>query len=116
MPNETIVAVYETSARAEETVQDLLNARVPSTAISRHTADGSYAGGATEPTSRARAGLDLWSGMFGGSAGDDRAVYDRALEGGGAVVSVTSIPEHNYEPVRAILERHDPIDIDERMK
>jgi len=31
-------------------------------------------------------------------------------------VSVTSIPEHNYEPVRAILERHDPIDIDERMK
>ena len=55
----------------------------------------------------------FWSSLFGGSS-DDHSVYDRTLESGGNVVSVSTIPEHDYESVMTILEKHNPVDIDER--
>ncbi len=114
MSNETIVAVYDTAAHAEAAVSDLLAAKVPQSAIHRHTNQGSYAAGSTTATPRAPEEKGFWSSLFGGDAGDDHAVYDRSMESGGNVVSVSTVPEHDYEAVMAILERHNPVDLDER--
>ena len=113
--NETIVAVYDTAAHAEQAVSDLLAANVPQSAISRHTAEGSYSPASTSVTTRrtGETGSGFWSSLFGGSS-EDHTVYDNAVQSGANVVSVTSIPEHDYESVMAILEKHNPVDIDER--
>ena len=113
MSNETIVAVYDTAAHAEAAVSDLVAAKVPQSAIHRHTKEGSYAAGSTTATARAPEEKGFWSSLFGGDAGDDHAVYDRSLQSGGNVVSVSTVPEHDYEAVMAILERHNPVDLDE---
>jgi len=114
MSNETIVAVYDTAAHAEAAVNDLLAAKVPQSAIQRHTSEGSYAAGSTTATPRGTEEKGFWSSLFGGDAGDDHAVYDRSLESGGNMVSVSTVPDHDYEAVMAILERHNPVDLDER--
>ena len=114
MSNETIVAVYDTAAHAEAAVNDLLAAKVPQSAIQRHTSEGSYAAGSTTATPRGTEEKGFWSNLFGGDAGDDHAVYDRSLESGGNMVSVSGVPDHDYESVTAILERHNPVDLDER--
>ena len=112
--NETIVAVYDTAAHAEQAVADLLAANVPQSAINRHAAEGSYSPSSlavsTRPTGETGG---FWSNLFGGSS-EDHGVYDRTLESGGNVVSVATIPEHDYESVMTILEKHNPVDIDER--
>ncbi len=112
--NETIVAVYDTAAHAEQAVADLLAANVPQSAIHRHAAEGSYSPSSlavsTRPTEETGG---FWSNLFGGSS-EDHGVYDRTLESGGNVVSVATIPEHDYESVMTILEKHNPVDIDER--
>ena len=114
MSNETIVAVFDTAAHAEKAVADLLAAKVPQSAIHRHAAGGSYSANATTMTERqpdAEGGF--WSNLFGGSS-EDHSVYERTLEGGGNVVSVATVPEHDYDAVMAILEQNHPVDIDER--
>ena len=112
--NETIVAVYDTAAHAEQAVQDLLAANVPQSAISRHASEGSYSPGNTSvSTRRTEETGGFWSNLFGGSS-EDHTVYDRTLESGGTVVTVSTIPEHDYEAIMTILEKHNPVDIDER--
>ncbi len=112
--NETIVAVYDTAAHAEQAVADLLAANVPQSAIHRHAAEGSYSPSNTSVSERStEATGGFWSNLFGGTS-DDHTVYDRTLESGGNVVSVSTIPEHDYEAVMTILEKHNPVDIDER--
>ena len=112
--NETIVAVYDTVAHAEQAVQDLLAAKVPQSAIHRHAAEGSYSPDNTSvSTRRTEETGGFWSNLFGGSS-DDHAVYDRTMETGGTVVTVSTIPEHDYEAIMTILEKHNPVDIDER--
>jgi uncharacterized protein (TIGR02271 family) len=116
MTDETIVAVYDTAAHAEQAVSDLLATNVPQSAISRHAAEGVYSPSSTSATSRRpedEAGTGFWSSLFGGSS-DDHAVYDATLQSGGNVVSVSGVPEHDYEAVMTILEKHNPVDIDER--
>ncbi len=112
MPDETIVAVYDTAPHAEAAVQDLLAANVPQSAIHRHATEGSYAGAGGTATPAASQGF--WSNLFGGESATDQAVYDSTLSKGGSVVTVTGVPGHDFEAVMAILERHNPIDIDER--
>ncbi len=111
--NETIVAVFDTAAHAEQAVSDLLAANVPQSAIQRHAAEGSYSPASTAVSSRPQEEGGFWSSLFGGSS-TDHDVYDRTLESGGNVVTVSTIPEHDYEAVMAILEKHSPVDIDER--
>ena len=115
MSDETIVAVYDTAAHAELAVSDLLAANVPQSSISRHAAEGMYSPEATSVTTRRteEQGGGFWSNLFGGSS-DDHAVYDNALQSGGNVVTVSDVPEHDFEAVMTILEKHNPVDIDER--
>ena len=115
MDEETIVAVYDTPAAADAAVADLRAAKVPESAISRHSGSTGMAG-ATQTTAEPVQERGFWSSLFGGDTGyeHDATVYDRSMQGGSSVVTVKSTPGHDVEAVAAILERHSPIDIDER--
>ncbi len=110
MNDETIVAVYDTPAHADAAVRDLLAARVPAEAISH------YAGSTTasRPAAvRPAQENGFWSRLFGGEPDHDPSVYDRSVESGSTVVTVRP-PAELAEAVSAILERHGPVDLDER--
>jgi len=108
MTEETIVAMYDVPAHAEAAIRDLKAADVPANAISSHaqggTASGTTAAPAREP--------GFWSSLFGGET-TDSATYDRSVAGGSTVVTV-KVPEQHKSRVVEILERHDPIDFDDR--
>jgi uncharacterized protein (TIGR02271 family) len=57
----------------------------------------------------------FWSSLFGGEPEyqHDTAVYDRSLESGSTVVTVKASDQYIAQ-VTDILERHNPVDIDER--
>jgi len=108
MTEETIVAMYDTPAHAEAAIRDLNAANVPPNAISSH-AQGGTAGGMTPAPAREPG---FWSSLFGGESADS-AVYDRSVASGSTVVTV-KVPEQHKSRVVEILERHDPIDFDDR--
>jgi uncharacterized protein (TIGR02271 family) len=111
MTLQTIVAVYDTAAHADAAVRDLETAQVPVSAISRHARDDMMPGG-TAATGAPVREKGFWSSLFG-SPDHDNTVYDRSLESGSTVVAVR-VPEEHFELVSAILEQHDPVDLDER--
>jgi stress response protein YsnF len=111
MTEETIFAVYDTVALADAAVRDLEAAGVPSSAISRHTRtsmtnDASATGAPVQEKG-------FWSRLFGTAPDNDTSVYDRSLDSGSIVVTVRVTPEAG-DVVCAILEQHDPVDLDER--
>lgn len=112
MNEEIIVAVYDTEAHATAAVRDLEAAHVPSEAISRHAGTESVSGSAVSGANSA-GGQGFWSSLFGGEPDHDTTVYDRSLESGSSVVTVR-VPDEHVDAVTRILERHQPIDIDER--
>ena len=112
---ETIAAVYKTPAQAESAVQDLLTAGVPEASIDRHMQGGSYRGGSSSLETRPAESKGFWASLFGGETHDDTSVYDENLTSGGSVVTVRAISETDYDHVAAILERHDPVDVDDHM-
>lgn len=112
MNEEMIVAVYDTEAHAAAAVRDLEAAHVPPEAISRHAGTASVSGSAVSSTNSA-GGQGFWSSLFGGEPDHDTAVYDRSLQSGSSVVTVR-VPDEHVDGVTRILERHQPIDIDER--
>lgn len=114
MTDETIVAVYDTAAHADLAVRDLEAAGVPSSAISQHASSGAATGASTTAVAPVRE-KGFWASLFGGEPEyeHDTAVYDRSLEAGATVVTVKA-PEQHIAHAMDILERHNPIDIDER--
>ena len=113
MTDHTIVAVYDTAAHAEAAVRALEAANVPSSAISRHSQQGTTSGATTTAAPVAGEERGFWSSLFGAEPDHDTAVYDRSMASGATVVTV-KVPEDHHESVAAILESHSPIDIDER--
>ena len=113
--SETIVAVYKTQAQAESAVQDLLTAGVPEASIDRHMQSGSYRGGSSSLETRPAESKGFWASLFGGETHDDTSVYDENLTSGGSVVTVRGLSDAEYDHVAAILERHDPLDVDDHM-
>ncbi len=112
MPDETIVAIFDTAAHAQAAVQDLLAAHVPHDAISTH-ADTASTGTATTGSAMPTQKPGLWASIFGGEPDHDTAVYSQSVQGGSTVVTIQA-PDQHVSSVVAILERHNPIDIDER--
>ena len=113
MDEETIVAVYDTSAAADAAVGDLRAANVPGSAISRHSGTNPLT---TEAETESNGhDVGFWEGLFGSGVDhhDDATVYNRSVGSGSSVVAVRT-PAHDVTSVLAILERHSPIDIDER--
>ena len=117
MENETIVAVFDTSAHAAAAVSDLEAAGVPSSAITQHAGSAGASASTGAGSSSIAPGQEkgFWASLFGGEPdyGHDTAVYDRSLQGGSTVVTIQGSGAHT-DKVLDILERHNPIDIDER--
>ena len=116
MNEETIVAVYDTAEHAAAAVRDLESAGVPSSAISQHAGNSTGVTGHDNVTTAGKPREQgFWSSLFGGEPEyeHDTAVYDRSLQGGSTVVTVRGSSDHLTQ-VLDILERHNPIDIDER--
>ena len=111
MIDETIVAVYDSAVHAEAAVRDLLAANVPAEAISHYAGSTTTSQPAATVSTRQEQGF--WSRLFGGEPDHDPSVYDRSVESGSTVVTVRS-PAHLVEAVGQILERHGPVDLDER--
>jgi uncharacterized protein (TIGR02271 family) len=113
MTDETIVAVYDSAEHAALAVRDLEAAGVPSGAISQHAKDGYTTGSST--TTTAPRGEGFWASLFGSGSDHthETSVYDRSLEAGSTVVTVNA-PEQHLAHISDILERHNPIDVDER--
>ena len=116
MTDETVVAVYDTAEHAALAVRDLEAAGVPSSAISQHAGSELRTGSTTSATTATPVREQgFWASLFGGEPEyeHDATVYDRSLEGGSTVVTVK--PSEQYlTQVMEILERHNPVDIDER--
>ncbi len=108
MTEETLVAMYDTPAHAAAAVQDLKAADVPPNAISSH-AEGGTAGGTTAAPAREPG---FWASLFGGET-TDSATFDRSVASGATVVTV-KVPGQHKSRVVEILERHDPVDFDDR--
>jgi uncharacterized protein (TIGR02271 family) len=115
MSMETIVAVFDTAAHAAAAVRDLETAGVPSDAITQHSGGGTAGTTASTTTGTQGQGQGFWASLFGAEPeqGYDTAVYDRSMQGGSTVVSVKA-PEQSMTQVMEILERHNPVDIDDR--
>jgi uncharacterized protein (TIGR02271 family) len=114
MSEETIVAVYDTAAHAAAAASDLVSTGVPSGAITQHAKGGTMSGASTTSTASAQ-GEGFWASLFGGEPTQehDTDVYDRSLAGGSTLLTVKAPADH-VAAVLATLERHGPIDIDER--
>ena len=111
MEHETIVAIYDSAAHAQAAVHDLEAASVPSSDISQHAKDGSMSG-----TSRTTAPVHekgFWASLFGGEPDHDTSVYGHSINSGATVVTV-KVSASRYDEAAAILEKHGPIDVDQR--
>jgi uncharacterized protein (TIGR02271 family) len=114
MNEEAIAAVFDSPEHADAAVRDLIAAAVAENAIARHTgAEGgrSSPGDGVEVARPREEGF--WSRLFGGERDYDHQVYDRSLASGSTVVTLR-VSEDQVALVTEILDRHHPIDIDER--
>ena len=113
MTDETVVAVYDTAEHAALAVRDLEAAGVPSSAISQHASSRGATGSTTTAAPVREQGF--WASLLGGESEHehDTTVFDRSMESGSTVVTVKA-PEQHLTQVLDILERHNPIDLDER--
>ncbi len=115
MNDQTLVAIYDTAEHADAAVRDLRADGVPADAISQHANDSGTAGASRTSATTTSPARDqgFWSNLFGGHPDHDTAVYDRSIESGSTVVTVRTPNEH-FDRVSSILEKHNPVDYDER--
>ncbi len=106
MEEQTIVAMFDSKDQAAAAVLDLRESNVPASAISQHSAESR-----SHETAPKKEGF--WTSIFGGESESDAETYEQGLQRGSHVVSVR-VPEDHAEAVAAILERHHPVDVDER--
>ncbi len=127
MTQETIVAAFDTEAHAQAAARDLEAAGVPASDISRHpdsTAGQSRTTTMASQAAPAHKEPGFWGRLFGAddqaytqdaTYTQDRTVYDRTLDTGGSVISIRiANVEQDGDRIMQILERHNPLDIDER--
>jgi uncharacterized protein (TIGR02271 family) len=114
MTDETIVAIYDSAEHAGLAVRDLEAAGVPSAAITQHAKAGFKTGSSMSSTAPVRE-EGFWASLFGSGPehGHDTTIYDRSVEEGATVVTVKA-PEQHLTQVQDILERHNPVDMEER--
>ena len=108
MPTETIVAVFDTDAHAENAIADLKAAGIPSSAV-QHYAKDDY------PTSTDNIGgvsesrpQGFWAWLTGEDEDTEyHSVYDRSIESGGTVVTVI-VDDQDSARIVSLLEAHSP--------
>ena len=114
MMDETIVAVYDSPEQAALAIRDLEAAGVPSRDIGQHADSGATTTGTTTTGAPVRE-PGFWASLFGGEPAyeHDTVVYDRSLKSGSTVITVKAAEQHQTQ-VMDILQRHNPIDMEER--
>ncbi|MBE7190740.1 YsnF/AvaK domain-containing protein [Jatrophihabitans endophyticus] len=129
MPSETIVAVFETAENAGAAVAALIKHGVDHGAVHQYAADADAAGSTGTPiasgTTASAAGTGTGTaergstGFWGWLTGEGNAetghheAYERSIGGGRHVVTVIT-DAAGAQPVIDILDRHSPLDIEER--
>ncbi|REC93806.1 YsnF/AvaK domain-containing protein [Kushneria indalinina] len=108
MDEQLVVAVYDTEARADEAMQDLRDSGIPEETINRHAQQGEVSHEHHEEKEKP----SFWQRLFGKSD-EDTSDYDRNVEQGATVIAVRA-PIADIDRIEEILERHDPVDIDEQ--
>ncbi|MFC0337676.1 hypothetical protein SAMN05421848_1533 [Kushneria avicenniae] len=111
MEEQLVVAVYDTEANADAAMQDLRDAGIPEEAINRHAQTHHDSATAHEAHDK-KEKPSIWQRIFG-KHDEDTSAYDRNLERGATVIAVRA-PSAELDNIESILERHDPIDIDEQ--
>jgi hypothetical protein len=111
--SETIAAIYKTQAQVRARCRTL--DRVSASSIDRHMQGGSYLGESSSLQTRPVESKGFWASLFGGETYDDTRVYDENLTSGRSVVTVRAVSDADYDRVAAILDRHDPVDVDDRL-
>ena len=110
MTDETVVAIYETTANAQLAIAEIKAAGIADDAISVH--GGPRATSTPAPTPAGQQGF--WANLFGGEPDHETAIYDRSVERGATVVTVRTTAAQVARIVD-ILDSHDPVNVDERM-
>ena len=111
MTSETLVAVFDTAARADAAARELESSGVPAGCIKRYTKQstlepGDVAVGHTKHRS-------FWSRLLGEEAPEQHyTAYDNALERGGEVLTVIT-DQRDADRVVSIVENHAPIGLEE---
>jgi uncharacterized protein (TIGR02271 family) len=114
MPTETIVAVFDTAAHAQNAISDLVSAGVPASSIEHYAREEgaeTVAGSGTD--THQHRGFWAWLTGEAETTRDHHALYDQSIQSGGTVVTVIT-DGSNIDTVYDVLQRHDPVDLDER--
>ena len=100
----TIVALYDRKDQAEAALHDLTDAGLErgNMEIVAHDAD------------RAERDAGFWENLFGSGDADDAGHIAEGVRRGGAVLAVT-VADDKLDDAETVLNRHDPVDIDERV-
>ena len=110
MPYETLIVAYDTADQASDAVRAIRRLGIPASDIKRHPVDATSIEDVAAAPEEAGGG-GLWSWLFGSNAVEDRiAVYKKALDRGGTVISVRVI-EDEVESVRVTLDQYGPVDV-----
>jgi uncharacterized protein (TIGR02271 family) len=113
MSHETIVAVFETSAAAEEAARALEAEGISRSAIERHSKEQPRTQPAPRDSSPPSTGFFFWDMMFAAAAPHrDRSSYDQSLERGATVLAVT-VSEDEADRVMSVLESRSPVELDQ---
>ncbi len=114
MSYQTLVALYATAAAASSAASDLEAAGILRRDIDLRSRDAGGTTASVPTTSEPRQeGTGFWNWLLGGDRPQhETAAYRDALERGRTAVSVR-VEEARADEVIAIMEGHDPIDIDE---
>lgn len=107
MDEQLVVAVYDTEARADAAMRDLRDAGIAESAINRHARQDK----ATHEHHDEQEKPSFWQRLFGKD--EDTSDYDRNVEQGATVIAVRA-PAADLDRIEEILEKHDPVDIDEQ--
>lgn len=113
MPSETIVAVFDTAAHADAAIRDLMTAGIPEGSIQHYAQESGSAAVGTAGSAGGNRGF--WGWLTGGDEAtlDHHALYEQSIHSGGTVVTVIA-NNADVEGINEILDRHSPIDMDER--
>jgi len=110
--NNTIIGVFDDRTEAQRAEQELVAAGIDRNAVHLRARDGSAA--ATPAREDDERGLwETIKDVLGFTDDKERAYYREAARRGGVILSAT-VPDERVDTASAILERHHPVDIEQR--
>jgi hypothetical protein len=113
MAYETIIVAYEDAGAANDAVRALRRLGIPASDIRRHPVDPKGIEDVAAAPEIHAPETGFWAWLFGPELeGAQLAIYRRALDRGGTILSVR-VMEDTAAEVRAVLDRFGPLDLKE---